>query len=422
MSAGFLPALRLGFLLQLVLNSVCVLGLCSCAIHAQNANNFEKPPSNDRSVLDAWHANRLKASRGIVNVVVIGDSIACCFGPADYQNVWTNVLRRAEVLSIGDHGSGIIPIGNDFDLATNPQWSLHPDGGSIDTVPFGPFQPSHNLKGAFNGVFRLSGAAHATVLLPVRPPDGIILYYASASDSAGGIRVAYDDHPGEIVGRQTSSAYAAHSATLPNAPKGAVSINLSAASSTGSVYLYGVEFTFGNKGVSLHNLAHGYARSEAWGAFPDKQLAFLHEIRGGIQLAILSLGGNDSINGTGLTAHEYHDYMAAIVRTLRTLDPKMPIVIFDEVPIGLMEKATVLPQRLVREQERALATEFNLGYVSPQHIFGDLAANAVARGYFSRDAVHPSDLGDRLIERVIEQYLESSISDHSGDSMLHSHQ
>lgn len=359
------------------------------------------------SVLSAWRHKVSQAKVRPVNIVVLGDSIACCFGPTDYENIWTNVLRQSEGLQYGNHGSGIIPIGNDFGLSTNPQWSLHPQGGSIDTVPFGPYQAA---KGGFGGVFRLKGAAQITALLPVRPPDGITLYYASAADSTAGIRVSYDDQSSVTVGQITSPALKAQRVDIPLEKTGSSTLSFSAASDSGSAYIYGVEFTYGTKGISLHNLAHGYARSEAWGGDPEAQLAFLAQIRGGIQLAILSLGVNDSINGTGTTVGEYRDHMSAVIKHLRALDPAMPIVIFDEIPTRLGDSATTLPQNDIRAQEQQLASEFGVGYVSPHVAFGAPAA-AEERGYFSKDHLHPSDLGNRRIADVIEQYLQSSTLD-----------
>jgi lysophospholipase L1-like esterase len=383
---------------------------CPVAVPVGNdaaSKSQSRPAEHQSSVLAAWQRNVSEAKTRPVNIVVLGDSIACCFGPADYENIWTNVLRQAEALRYRDHGSGVIPIGDDFGLSTNPQWSLHPQGGSIDTVPFGPYQAA---KGAFGSVFRLKGDAQVTVLLPVRPADGITLYYASGTDSKAGIRVSYDDQSSVTVGQQNSPTLKAQRADIPLDGTGSSTVSFSAASTSGSAYIYGVEFTYGTAGVSLHNLAHGYARTEAWGGDPASQMAFLSQIRGGIQLAIVSLGINDSINGTGTTLSEYKDHMAAIITYLRSLDAAMPIVLFDEIPTVLGDSATTLPQSAVRAQEQLLATEFGVGYVSPCTSFGT-PAEAIDRGYFSRDNLHPSDLGNRRIATVIEEYLQSTTVD-----------
>lgn len=401
------------FLIALFVSIIFLRILFTSGLFAQSGQHsaVNKPNATlstaTNSVLAAWRRKVASAKSRPINIVVIGDSIACCFGPSNYENVWTNVLRQTEALRYGDHGSGIIPIGKDYGLATNPQWSLHPESGSIDTVQFGPFQDG---KGAFGSVFRLKGDARITVLLPVRPPDGVILYYATASDSAGGIRVNYDNQPGITVGKQASAVLKTQRIEIPPGGRGSSTLSFSAASVTSPAYLYGIEFTYGKAGISLHNVAHGYARSEAWGGDPDKQLSFLSQIDGGIQLAILSLGVNDSINRTGTTATEYHDHMAGIIAYLRALDPSMPIVLFDEISTVAGDSATPLPQRMVRDQEQLLAREFDVGYVSPLKVFGS-PEEAVERGYLSHDNVHPTDLGDRYITSVIEKYLLFSTED-----------
>lgn len=360
-----------------------------------------------RKVLDLWRKEASESRIHPVNVVVIGDSIACCIGPADYENTWTNVLRQRLALQYGDHGSGIIPVGNNDGLSTNPQWSIHLRGGSVETIPFGPFQSG---EGAFGSGFRLRDGARLTVLLPAKRPDRIVLYYASASDSTNGITVHYQDGVLVTVGRIGSTTFKARSVSIPIKDNGCSRLSFSAASGDGSAYIYGIEFIYGNSGISLHNLAHGYARTEAWGSHPEQQLAFLSQIQGGVQLAIISLGVNDSINGAGTTDVQYRDNMSAIVAQLRRLNPRMAIVIFDEISTKLGETALLLSQNAVRCQEMALAQKLSLGFVSPPAVFG-ISSRAIKGGLFSRDMVHPNDLGDRLIADVIQRYLQSSVSD-----------
>jgi lysophospholipase L1-like esterase len=349
--------------------------------------------AQDDPILTAWRHNLAQAKSHPVNVVVLGDSIACCVGPTNYDDIWTNILRQSLALAHGDHGSGIIPVGKDAGLATNPPWSLHPRSGTIDTVHFGPYQSG---TGAFGGGFRIHG------------DPAITLYYASAPDSAAGIRVTRDDGSTVTIAAQTTPTLQAQ--TIPIPPNPTSTLTFSPASPTSNAYLYGIEFTYGSHGVTLHNLAHGYARTEAWGGDPDAQLPFLSHIKGGIQLAILSLGVNDSINHTGTTIAEYRAHMIAIVQHLRALDPKIPIVLYDEIPTTGGTTATLLPQSLIRTTEQQLAKELNLGYVSPLAEFGT-ASEALDRGYLAHDNVHPTDLGDRRIARVIDQYLEHATQD-----------
>lgn len=408
---GLLPDLNVILLAML---AILCAGLTANDVRAQTAGSNvhadqggSGAADSNSKVLDSWRKDVSESRLHPVNVVVVGDSIACCVGPADYENTWTNVLRQHLALEYGDHGSGIIPVGNNEGLSTNPQWSIHPHGGSVETIPFGPFQ---SAPGAFGGVFRLRGAAQLTVLLPVKRPDGINLYYASAVDSTDGITVHYPDGSLATVGRIGSPTFKAQRVSIPTGDGELSRLSFSSASAHGSVYIYGIEFTYGDSGVSLHNLAHGYARTEAWGSQPEQELAFLPLIQGGIQLAIVSLGVNDSTNGAGTTIVQYRDHMSAIIAQLRRLNPRMAIVIFDEISTKPGESASLLSQNAIRRQEMAIAQRLSLGFVSPLAVFGTSPSSA-ERGLLSRDKVHPTDLGDRLIAEAIQRYLQSSVED-----------
>ena len=151
-------------------------------------------------------------------------------------------------------------------------------------------------------------------------------------------------------------------------------------------------FRSDDAGVSIHNISHGYARSDAYGADTANQLAFLDHIPGGIQLAVINLGVNDSIDGTGSTTSEYRSNMQNIISYLRQLNPDMSILIYDEISTNPGEAATLLPQSLIREQEQQLAQANRISYYSPLSSWGDFAT-ASQRGYFTSDGVHPTDLG-----------------------------
>ena len=230
-----------------------------------------------------------RSSQHPVNIVVMGDSIACCIGPKDYGNVWTNRLRSWLALSYQEHSSGIEPIGNNDGLSTNPPWSLHPGTGTIETLNFGPYQEN---PGAFGSLFRLTGNAQVTVLVPQRPIEEAILYYASGPGSESGIHVS-GRQISTVIAQAGSSQITAHAAHVKL--HGEEILTFSPVDG-GTAYLYGIEFTYHHNGIALHNVAHGYARSEAWGGDVEHQLEFLRLIEGNIQIAIVSLGVNDSIN------------------------------------------------------------------------------------------------------------------------------
>jgi lysophospholipase L1-like esterase len=267
-------------------------------------------------------------------------------------------------------------------------------------VNYGPYQTG---VGEFGSVFKLTGDAGLTLLVPEKRPSRLILYYASSTDSGAGIIVAAERKSPVVVGKAISSHFQARTATISLSPNSST-ISFASAGPGGNAYIYGAEFIYDDAGLSIHNLAHGYARSEAWGADTNAQLAFLDKIPGEIQLAIISLGVNDSINGTGTAAYEYRNNLQQIISYLRQLNPDMSILIYDEINTSPGESATLLPQSLVREQESQIAQANHVAYLSPVSLFGT-STNALARGYITSDGIHPTDLGDRELANILEDVL-----------------
>ncbi|HEY6413236.1 MAG TPA: SGNH/GDSL hydrolase family protein [Edaphobacter sp.] len=351
--------------------------------------------------LSSWRQALASSNRKVANAVIIGDSIACCVGPQNYENVWTNSLRSYINAQYKQHGSGVIPVGNNNANAQippeNPPWSLHNNTGQITSLNYGPYQTG---VGAFGGVFKLTGNAELTLLVPENHPYKLALYYASSTDSGAGIVVQSEKRSLGVVAKEKSSTLLPHTAVL-SLDHNSSTLSFSSASANGSIYIYGAEFLYDDAGVSIHNIAHGYARSDAYGADTANQLAFLDHIPGGIQLAVINLGVNDSIDGTGSTASEYRGNMQNIISYLRQLNPDMSILIFDQISTSPGEAATLLPQSLVREQEQQLAQANRIGYYSPLSSWGDVTT-ASARGYLTSDGIHPTDLGDRKLANLLE--------------------
>ena len=354
--------------------------------------------------LSSWRQALASSNRKVANAVIIGDSIACCVGPQNYENVWTNSLRSYIGAQYKQHGGGVIPVGNNNTNAQippeNPPWSLHNNTGQITSLNYGPYQTG---VGAFGGVFKLSGNAELTLLVPENRPYKVVLYYASSTDSGAGIVVQSEKKSFGVVAKEKSSTLLAHTAviSLDHYPS---TLSFSSASANGSIYIYGAEFLYDDAGVSIHNISHGYARSDAYGGDTANQLAFLDHIPGGIQLAVINLGVNDSIDGTGSTTSEYRSNMQNIISYLRQLNPDMSILIYDEISTNPGEAATLLPQSLIREQEQQLAQANRISYYSPLSSWGDFAT-ASQRGYFTSDGVHPTDLGDRKLANLLEEIL-----------------
>lgn len=352
------------------------------------------------SVQQLWKTVLSSSNQRIVNIAIIGDSIACCIGPKEYSNVWTNQLRTYLGLRFRSHGSGLIPIGNNEGLSMNPQWTTEDSDGMIATVDFGPFQHG---KGAFGSLFRLSGRVRLTV--SGHAGDHVIVYYATSSDTEGGIKVSSGNLDLGVIEMARSSAFEARAASLVLPTDGRKhAITLEAANPKVNVYVYGVEFTSGVTGLSVHNVAHGYARSEAWGKDPSRQMVFLKQIPGKLDGAIIALGVNDAINGAGTTEEEYVRNMRSIVGTLLRMNPSMMIAIQDENSTAPGETARILPQRKIKAAEQRLAKTLGLGYISIAALWGS-EKKAASKGYMAIDGVHPSDLGDRKLAEIMDNYF-----------------
>jgi lysophospholipase L1-like esterase len=350
--------------------------------------------------LSSWRQALASSSRKVANAVIIGDSIACCVGPENYENVWTNSLRSYINVRYKQHGSGVIPVGNNNNMAVNPPWSLHSNTGQITAVNYGPYQTG---VGTFGGFFKLTGNAELTLLVPENHPSKLVLYYASSTDSGAGVLLRSEGRSLGVIGKDKSSTFLTHTAAI-SLGQNSSTLYFSSASTNGSVYIYGADFIYDDAGVSIHNISHGYARSEAYGGDTAAQLAFLDKIPGGIQLAVITLGVNDSIDGTGATASDYRSNMQQIISYLKQLNPDMSILIYDQISTSPGEAETLLPQSLVREQEQQLAQANHVGYYSPLSSWGDFSI-ASGRGYFTADGIHPTDLGDRKLANLLETIL-----------------
>jgi lysophospholipase L1-like esterase len=381
-----------------------VNGLSSQAVaqtnYATGTQWNQSADDHPQESLSSWRQALASSSRKVANAVIIGDSIACCVGPENYENVWTNSLRSYINVRYKQHGSGVIPVGNNNKMAVNPPWSLHSNTGQITAVNYGPYQTG---VGAFGGFFKLTGNAELTLLVPENHPSKLVLYYASSTDSGAGVLLRSEGRSLGVIGKEKSSTFLTHT-TVISLGMNSSTLSFSSASTNGSVYIYGAEFIYDDAGVSIHNISHGYARSEAYGGDTAAQLAFLDKIPGGIQLAVITLGVNDSIDGTGATASDYRSNMQQIISYLKQLNPDMSILIYDQISTSPGEAETLLPQSLVREQEQQLAQANHVGYYSPLSSWGDFSI-ASGRGYFTADGIHPTDLGDRKLANLLETIL-----------------
>jgi lysophospholipase L1-like esterase len=135
-------------------------------------------------------------------------------------------------------------------------------------------------------------------------------------------------------------------------------------------------------------------------------MAFLQRIPGKIDGAVIAIGANDSINGTGTTAGQYARNLRGIVTTLRQSNPGVLIAVQDEINTKPGESAKPLPQTLIRNVEESLASTMHLDYISIAAKWGS-EMQADRRGYMAGDGVHPTDLGGKEIANLMLHYLLS---------------
>ncbi len=328
----------------------------------------------------------------VVNAVVIGDSWAEGGGAfQSYSNVWAQQLQKHLQTKFGYHGTGVIPL-----HTASGAWTLT---GTWATLPnLGPTQGGIN---AFNLLYQQTGAANTAAMTLKYYGDHFVVYYATYTDSGAGFGVSFDGGAATVYGAATSATYTPASVSVPVAA-GWHTVTI-APPATGNVYLYGGEWIAGTSGVSVHNLARGGARAEAFGAATATELAWVPQIAGGVQLAIVSLGVNDY--GTSVLPATYQTNLQNIVGYLQGLSPAPAILILDQANTNA--SGTTYAQSQYRAIEQALAIANGCAYLSVGERWGSYA-NANALGLMAADGFHPSDEGYVDVDKMLERRLIES--------------
>lgn len=327
-------------------------------------------------------------------IVVIGDSITCCIGPSDINNNPIKVFTRLLQSAYGNGGTGIIPVGNNDGLSIRPEWSASGTWSAVSDL--GPTQSS---TGAFGTVFVSAGTSSSLTLTLPAATTSVTVMGETTTDSAGCNVIVAGTTVG-TVGNSTTSMPTAFSTDV-NLGSATSTVTLSPAG-PGKCYLYGAGSSAASTGMVVHNLAHGYARSEAWGSNPSAQLAFVDKLSPVPSLAIIDLGVNDSINGTGTTAAQYQSNLQSIITHLKALNAHMSIMLLDNYDV--QSPGTLLPQTSVRQIEQALAASNGLAYMSMHDVWQSYA-EASALGYINADHIHPSDIGGVVMGQAIATHL-----------------
>jgi lysophospholipase L1-like esterase len=356
-------------------------------------------------VLSAASLNALRSSfhNGVnapSSIVVIGDSIFDYVGPSNYANS-PIVKLSSDIRSMyGSHGTGEIPVGGNNGLTTNPEWTLN---GTVTTVnDLGPFQTG---TGAFGTIFRVSGTGNF-FSLPSQYGDTLKLYMESTNDT-GGCAVQIDGGTSTVLGNTTNTTPTLITSSIGPMAIGLHNVNIGA-NTSGACYLKGAEWITGNVGITVHKIAHGYARSEAFGSSAATQLADIPLMSPIPSAAIIGLGVNNCLNGTQSLA-QYQSDLQNIVSYLRSVNPQMAVLIADEHNItGSCANPNFSLQSSLKPIEQSIATQNGGSYVSIGDAWGS-EVNANALGLMASDGVHPSDKGGLSQAGILEAVLMDTI-------------
>lgn len=329
----------------------------------------------------------------VANVVLLGDSWTEGAGFTSVKNVWAQQLQAYLQTSFGSHGTGIVPL-----HTSTGAWTLT---GTWNQLPnLGPSQGGNN---AFSSLYQASGTSNTAAMSVKYYGDHFVIYYATYTDSGAGFGVAIDGGAATTYGNQTSTGYTPKSVSIATSTGWHTAVITAPA--TGNCYLYGAEWVSGTSGVSVHNMGRGGARSEAFGGSPANELAWLNQISGGVQLAIISLGVNDY--GESVAPATYGANLQALITYLKTsFSPAPSILILDQ---GNVNQSGGSPQSAYTATEQQLALANNAMFLSVSRRWGSFA-NASAMGVMNADGLHPNDAGYLDIASMIERRIVESAS------------
>ena len=363
------------------------------------------PNAYDNYLFD-WNVQLQSASTQVVNAVVIGDSISACLVAA-YTSCWPQWFQSHATASgvIPNHGTGIRPVGNNNGTALSPGYST--SGTWTTGYDFGPTQPS---TGAFNAIWVGSGTASTLTYATTYSGTGNSLnVYGEETTSSTGCQVAIDGGAATTIFNAAPGTPAFLEATIAST-SGNHSVVISPTSASGDCRIYGVEWTNGTVGLSVHDIAHGYARSEAWGTSPATTTTHFVDILNVIpgplvSLAAIELGVNDATNGVGDTVASYTANMQAIIGALQVYNPLISIIIVDaNDTLGGLTSTPA--QASIRAAEIQLAAQYNVAFISLAQRWGSYATANSAGIIYSGDHTHPTtqgqqDFGAMMMQRLL---------------------
>jgi lysophospholipase L1-like esterase len=320
------------------------------------------------------------------------------YGPNQRANLWPESLGTAlqQQAPNQPHSTGLL--------------TLEANAGRVDTDVWtvsGTYQYNPQI-GPYQGILDRGQVPSngGTVLLPPGTEaslsrqlgDTLWLYWASCPDSTP-FTVTIDGKPQGVFGSETSPTCTARRTRLYRGPLGMHTLTITPTS--GNVYVYAAEWTSAKGGIEVDNLAVGGATTRFY-ASPQK-LAYVGVIPN-VSLVILALGINDFAHA--IPTEEYGINLGVIITGIRQLSPHASILIVNQYRVLsddhrssvnlLQSDYAAVAQRVAHEQK--------VGYLDMAAAWGPFAAEN-ARGWLTKDSVHPSDEGGRQFSCELQRVL-----------------
>jgi lysophospholipase L1-like esterase len=167
----------------------------------------------------------------------------------------------------------------------------------------------------------------------------------------------------------------------------------------GNAYLYADEWTTGQAGIAVDNLAVGGATTSFFNS--SDKLAFVHAIPN-VGLVIIALGINDFAHDISLDS--YKQGLSTIIEDLHKNSPKTSILVVSQYQIlsDTMRNPSGLSQSQYSELARQTAVNYKVGYLDLGDAWKSFSVLNQS-GILTSDKVHPSDAGGQQISQQIER-------------------
>ena len=350
----------------------------------------------------AFHNSKVKP----VHVVVLSDSTAHVdqtngigYGPNRRANLWPNQLQMALAKAApgGSSGTGLVTLEANAGRYDTDVWRV--SGRYAYRSSIGPFQDSLDQGGYVppnGGTVHLAAGEEAA--LSSQRGDTLWLYWASCPDSTA-FTVDVDDAPSGTFGADRAPSCIAKRTRVYTGPLGEHTVTIKAGE--GSAYLYAAEWTVGDAGVAVDNLAVGGATTTFFNS-PSK-LAYLHSVPN-IGLVIIALGINDFAHDVPLATYESN--LAAIIIYFKKSSPHTSILIVSQYPVlsDTAQNSLKLAQAQYSRSAQQIAFRYKVGYLNLGDAWGSFST-IENRGLLTQDRVHPSDLGGGQFSQEIQQVI-----------------